>query len=102
MATDALKDSLAEHNNDLTAALKSLVRTEVRVVLEGPDIVGLNLDDTKITDTSLEHLSDLKKLRWLGLVRTDVTEEGVAQLRQALTRFFPAQDHQARIFGFSH
>ncbi len=24
------------------------------------------------------------------------------QLRQALTRFFPAQDHQSRIFGFNH
>ena len=84
MATDALKDALAEHNNDLTVALKSLVRAEVRIVQEGPDIVGLNLDDTKITDASLEQLSGLKKLRWLGLVRTDVTEEGVAQLRQAL------------------
>lgn len=84
MAADALKNALVEHNNDLTAALKTLVRAEVRVVLEGTDIVGLNLDDTKITDTSLEHLSELKKLRWLGLVRTGVTEEGVAQLRQAL------------------
>jgi fatty acid/phospholipid biosynthesis enzyme len=24
------------------------------------------------------------------------------QLRQALTKFFPAQDHQSRIFGFNH
>jgi hypothetical protein len=29
-------------------------------------------------------------------------QRATAQLRQALTRFFPAQDHQARIFGFSH
>ena len=84
MAADALNDALAEQNNDLTAALKAIVSAEVRVVLEGPDIVGLNLDDTKISDAALEHLAGLKKLRWLGLARTGVTAEGVAKLSEAL------------------
>jgi len=28
-------------------------------------------------------------------------QRATTQLRQALARFFPAQDHQARIFGFA-
>ena len=47
---DVLIEALTEHNNDLIAALKSIVSAEVRVVLDGTEIVGLNLDDTKITD----------------------------------------------------
>ena len=82
---DPLIEALAEHNNDLTTALKVVVSAEVRVVLDGTDIVGLNLDDTKITDAALEKLAVLDKLRWLGLVRTGATPEGIEKLRKALT-----------------
>ena len=81
---DVLIEALAEHNNDLVAALKTIVSAEVRVVLDGSDVVGINLDDTKVTDEAVEKLVGLDKLRWIGLVRTDVTPEGVENLRKAL------------------
>jgi len=81
---DVLIEALAEHNNDLVAALKTIVSAEVRVVLDGSDVVGINLDDTKVTDEAMEKLAGLEKLRWVGLVRTDVTTEGVNNLRKAL------------------
>ncbi|MDP6035463.1 MAG: hypothetical protein QGG55_05410, partial [Verrucomicrobiota bacterium] len=82
--TDVLIEALAEHNDDLVAALKTIVSAEVRVVLDGSDVVGINLDDTKVTDEAMERLVDLGKLRWIGLVRTDVTPEGIENLRKAL------------------
>ena len=81
---DVLIEALAEHNNDLVAALKTIVSAEVRVVLDGSDVVGINLDDTKVTDEAVEKLVGLDKLRWIGLVRTGVTPEGVENLRKAL------------------
>ncbi len=82
--TDVLIEALAEQNDDLVAALKTIVSAEVRVVLDGSDVVGINLDDTKVTDEAVEKLAGLGKLRWIGLVRTDVTPEGVENLRKAL------------------
>ena len=81
---DVLIEALAEHNDDLVAALKTIVSAEVRVVLDGSDVVGINLDDTKVTDEAVEKLVGLDKLRWIGLVRTGVTPEGVENLRKAL------------------
>ena len=81
---DVLIEALAEQNDDLVAALKTIVSAEVRVVLDGSDVVGINLDDTKVTDEAVEKLVGLDKLRWIGLVRTDVTPEGVENLRKAL------------------
>ena len=81
---DVLIEALAEHNDDLVAALKTIVSAEVRVVLDGSDVVGINLDDTKVTDEAVEKLVALDKLRWIGLVRTDVTPEGVESLRKTL------------------
>ena len=81
---DVLIEALADHDDDLIAALKTIVSAEVRVVLDGYDIVGINLDDTKITDEAINRLAGLDKLRWIGLVRTDVTPEGVELLRKAL------------------
>jgi hypothetical protein len=81
---DVLIEALADHDDDLVAALKTIVSAEVRVVLDGSDIVGINLDDTKITDEAIKRLAGLDKLRWIGLVRTDVTPEGVEILRKAL------------------
>ena len=56
---DVLIEALAEHNNDLVAALKTIVSAEVRVVLDGPDVIGINLDDTKVTDEGLKHIKGL-------------------------------------------
>ena len=81
---DPLIEALAQHNDELVAALKTVVTAEVRVVVEGTNIVGLNLDDTKVTDEALEKLTDLNKLRWLGLVRTNVTPEGIEKHQKAL------------------
>ena len=81
---DVLIEALADHDDDLVAALKTIVSAEVRVVLDGSDIVGINLDDTKITDEAIKRLAGLDKLRWIGLVRTDVTPEGVDILRKEL------------------
>ena len=81
---DVLIEALANHDDDLVAALKTIVSAEVRVVLDGSDIVGINLDDTKITDEAIKRLAGLDKLRWIGLVRTDVTPEGVEFIRNAL------------------
>ena len=81
---DVLIEALADHDDDLVAALKTIVSVEVRVVLDGSDIVGINLDDTKITDEAIKRLAGLNKLRWIGLVRTDVTPEGVEILRKEL------------------
>ena len=81
---DVLIEALAEHNDDLVAALRTIVSAEVRVVLDGSDVVGVNLDDTKVTDEALEKLVGLDKLRWIGLVRTDVTSKGVENLRKLL------------------
>ena len=77
-------DAVAENKDDLAAALKAIVSADVRVVEDGADIVGLNLDDTKITDAGLEKLTGLKKLRWIGLARTGISPEGAAKLRGAL------------------
>ena len=81
---DVLIEALAEHNDDLVAALKTIVSAEVRVVLDGSDVVGINLDDTKVTDEAMEKLAGLDKLRWIGLARTGVTPEGAENLRKAL------------------
>ncbi|MBL69211.1 MAG: hypothetical protein CMO74_12315 [Verrucomicrobiales bacterium] len=81
---DALIEALSENNGDMVVALKSIVSAEVRVVLEGGDVVGLNLDDTKVSDEALAQLHGLAKLRWIGLVRTEVTADGVEALRKAL------------------
>ena len=81
---DVLIEALANHDDDLVAALKTIVSAEVRVVLDGSEIVGVNLDDTKITDEAIKRLVSLDKLRWIGLVRTDVTPEGVEILSKAL------------------
>jgi len=56
---DVLIEALANHDDDLVAALKTIVSAEVRVVLDGSDIVGVNLDDTKITDEAIKRLVSL-------------------------------------------
>jgi len=57
---------------------------QIRVVQFLPDIEVLNLTGTPITDTALEHLRTLKKLRHLYPAKTDVTDHALEELQQVL------------------
>lgn len=81
---DPLLQALKETNDDLIAALKTVARAEVCVVVADGALVGLNLDGTKITDAGLKKLSGQTQLRWVGLANTGVSPEGATQLREAL------------------
>lgn len=80
---DPLLQALSENDGDLEAALKSVARAEVCVVVTAGNIVGLNLDDSKITDAGLAKLEGLEHLRWIGLARSGVTAAGVEQFKSA-------------------
>ena len=81
---DPLLLALSESGDDLIAALKTVARAEVCVVVTQGALVGLNLDGSKITDAALDKLSGQEKLRWIGLAGTGVSPEGVARLRERL------------------
>jgi hypothetical protein len=52
------------------------------IALDRPE--RLWLGGTNVTDAGLVHLAKLTRLRWLSLVATPVTDQGVKRLRQAL------------------
>ena len=81
---DPLLQVLAENGDDLIAGLKAVARSEICVIVTGGAVVGLNLDASKITDAGLTKLEALDQLRWIGLARSGVTEEGAKKLRAAL------------------
>ncbi len=81
---DPLLQALNESGDDLIAALKTVARAEVCVVVTNGALVGLNLDGSKITDAGLEKLGGQEQLRWVGLAGTGVSPEGVAQLQKSL------------------
>ncbi len=81
---DPLLQALSENSDDLVAALKTIARTEICVIITDGVIVGLNLDGSKITDAGLSKLATLDKMRWIGLARSEVTDAGVKKLRKAL------------------
>ena len=81
---DPLIETLSENGDDLVAGLKTIARSEMCVILTDGVIVGLNLDGSKITDAGLSKLTTLKKMRWIGLARSQVTDAGVKKLRKAL------------------
>ena len=81
---DPLLQALSENSDDLVAALKTIARTEICVIITDGVIVGLNLDGSKITDAGLSKLTTLDKMRWIGLARSEVTDAGVKKLRKAL------------------
>ena len=81
---DPLLQALGENGDDLIAALKTIARSEICVIVTDGVVVGLNLDGSKITDAGLKKLTSLKKMRWIGLARSDVTDAGVKKLRKSL------------------
>ena len=81
---DPLLQALSENGDDLMAGLKTVARAQICVIVTDGVIVGLNLDASKITDAGLGKLEALDQLRWVGLARSGVTEEGVKKLRAAL------------------
>ena len=81
---DPLLQALSENSDDLIAALKTIARSEICVIVTDGVVVGLNLDGSKITDAGLVKLSSLEKMRWVGLARSGVTDAGVKKLSKAL------------------
>ena len=81
---DPLLQALSENGDDLVAGLKAVARSEICVIVTKGAVVGLNLDGSKITDDGLVKLETLEQLRWVGLARSGVTEEGVKKLAAAL------------------
>ena len=81
---DPLLQALSENDDDLVAALKTIARSEICVIVTDGVIVGLNLDGSKITDDGLSKLAGLDKMRWIGLARSEVTDAGVKKLSKSL------------------
>ena len=81
---DPLLQALGENGDDLIAALKTIARSEICVIVADGVVVGLNLDGSKITDAGLSKLASLEKMRWVGLARSEVTDAGVKKLSKAL------------------
>ncbi|MFP6657003.1 MAG: hypothetical protein VB853_02415 [Pirellulales bacterium] len=53
---------------------------------ENEAVWSVTLNNTKVTDAGLAHLSGLTKLERLWLTRTQVTDAGVKKLQQALPK----------------
>lgn len=45
-----------------------------------PDLIGLHLKDTSITDEAIKHIAKCRSLKYLSLTNTQVTEAGAAKL----------------------
>lgn len=74
--------ALAEQNNDLVAALKSVANNKARVVIDKQNrVIGLNLVACGIGDGSVPHLATLKNLRWVGLAKNSITPGAISQLK---------------------
>ncbi len=55
-------------------------------VTVGKPVVEVSLECTEVTDAELEHLKGLTSLQSLHLSGTQVTDEGVKKLQQALSK----------------
>jgi hypothetical protein len=51
-----------------------------------PDLVLLDLDDTSVTDESVEHITSFPRLKILSVRQTDVTTDGVKRLKSKIGR----------------
>ena len=56
----------------------------VEAVAKLQQLTTLGLDNTQITDAGLKELAEVHKLKYLVLIKTKVTKEGVAELKKAL------------------
>lgn len=54
--------------------------TVAKLAALAPQITWLNLAGTKVTDSGLQHVANLKKLTRLHLERTEITDAGIANL----------------------
>lgn len=72
-----LKEQLIELKLDNTFITDSALQ----VISQLKNLMHLQLDHTKITDKGLANLKALQNLRYLNLVGTDVTAKGVMQLK---------------------
>ena len=61
-------------------------RVEVDAKRPGQPVVGVDLDNSKVTDAGLKVLKDLKNLRTLEVAFTAVTDTGVKELKAALAK----------------
>jgi len=46
----------------------------------------LYVNETRVTDAGLEHLKELKKLKYLDLFQTPVTTKGINDLKRVLSK----------------
>ncbi len=56
------------------------------MIAQLPYLEALDLDETKVTDAGLSHLTKLKSLHDLNLTGTQVTDAGVAELQGSLPK----------------
>ncbi|MEK6239056.1 MAG: hypothetical protein N2C14_30440 [Planctomycetales bacterium] len=81
---DGLLDRYLEQYEAQGWVPESVANTRRELSRWGQWLKELDLDETGITDAGLTHLKGLKNLRKLGIRRTQVTSEGVADLQKAL------------------
>jgi Leucine-rich repeat (LRR) protein len=67
----------AKVESNITELGGGVVRDEKR---DGKPIIGVNLNDAKITDKELKVVGGLAKLQHLSLIRTPVTDAGLKEL----------------------
>jgi hypothetical protein len=60
--------------------LKHIVDADIEFLRGMPELIGIGLDNTGITDVGLESYYDLKELRRIEIGGTNVTEKGVEAL----------------------
>ncbi len=77
---------LAKHTtlNTLSISNTNLYDDELKALAKMPELVSLSLDGTAISDGGLRHLQDATHLTQACFWDTDVTDESIDEVRQAL------------------
>jgi hypothetical protein len=78
--------SVDESGNSVSVFLNrtSINDDQIEVVQYLPDLQVLNLTGTPVGDTGLRHVHGLSKLQRVYAAHTEISDEGVRQLKQAL------------------
>ena len=75
----------AEANTDQAKAIAEVKKLGGKVVVDekspGKAVIGVDLQNTKVTDAGLKHLEGLTKLRDINLGGTKVTDAGLEHLK---------------------